>query len=251
MKRSRQSKSKRKAKLIAAAVVTAMAVVLAGGLYVMYGRQRGSHGVKIERSRYPVCGVDISAHNGDIDFFGLAADSIDFVMIKATEGTTFKDVRFHENYRKARKAGLKVGAYHFFRFDTDGDMQGLNFVHSVRGKHLDLPLMIDIEEWTNARNTPTWEVVARLQALIGHLEEEGYDVVLYTNKDGYDRFIRDRFDDYPLWICSFTDPPMEEADRWTFWQYSHWGMVDGIDGMVDLNTFNGNRDDWMSWTGNK
>lgn len=239
-----------KAKIIAITIIVAMSAIVIGGLYIVYNRQKGAHGVKIERERYPICGIDISAHNGKIDFSGIVADSIDFVMIKATEGTNFKDSKFHDNYRMAREAGLKVGAYHFFRFDTDGEMQGLNFIHTIRGKHFDFPLVIDIEEWGNTKNTSTQLIVERLQALIDHLETECYSVMLYTNKDGYSRFIRNRFEDYPLWICSFTDPPLDDDERWTLWQYSHWGVVDGCDHVVDLNTFNGSREHWDSWINN-
>lgn len=236
--------------IIAIAIIVTMSAIVGGGLYMVCNRQKDARGVKIERERYPVCGIDISAHNGILDFAEIAADSIDFVMIKATEGATFKDSRFHENYHEARKAGLKTGAYHFFRFDTDGKMQGINFIHSVRGKKFDFPLVIDVEEWGNIKSTPTHMVVERLQALIDHLETENHSVMLYTNKDGYQRFIRDRFEDYPLWICSFTDPPLDDNERWTLWQYSHWGMVDGSEHEVDLNTFNGSREHWDSWISN-
>nr|MDE7190383.1 hypothetical protein [Muribaculaceae bacterium] len=96
-----------------------------------------------DRNRFEVIGIDISAHNGDIDFRKVAADGISFVIIKATEGGTFKDRKFIDNLRKAREAGLKVGAYHFFRFDTPGYMQGLNFLNSLQSRQLDLPLIID------------------------------------------------------------------------------------------------------------
>lgn len=71
-------------------------------------------------SRYEVRGIDISAHNGPIDFERIRNEGIDFVFMKASEGSGFKDVAFFDNYRNARKAGLKVGAYHFFRFDEIG-----------------------------------------------------------------------------------------------------------------------------------
>lgn len=237
----------KKTKFIATSILIVMSALLISGLYIVNNRLRRTSGVEIERERYPVCGIDISSHNGNIEFSEIAADSIDFVMIKASEGTNFKDPRFHDNYRKARQAGLLVGAYHFFRFDTDGKMQGLNFVHTIRGKQFDFPLIIDVEEWGNIKDTDTDLIVDRLQALIDHLETEHYSVMIYTNKDGYARFIHNRFEDYPLWICSFTDPPLNDNDRWTFWQYSHWGTVDGIETEVDLNTFNGSRDQWERW----
>lgn len=239
-----------KAKITAVAIILALSAIAGAGLYMVYKRQQSSRNLQIERELYPICGIDISAHNGSLDFAEIASDSIDFVIIKATEGSSFKDARFHENYFNARQFGLRVGAYHFFRFDIDGKMQGLNFIHSIRGKELDFPLVIDVEEWSNNKSIPTHLVVERLQALIDHLEFEHYTVMLYTNKDGYNRFIRNRFEDYPLWICSFTDPPLDDNDRWTLWQYSHWGMIDGSDNETDLNTFNGNREQWNKWINN-
>ncbi|MBD5285076.1 MAG: hypothetical protein HDS29_02215 [Bacteroides sp.] len=225
--------------------------LLAGVEYCSW-RSSQHFSVELDSSVYPVKGLDLSAHNGIIDFRRLAADSIDFVMLKATEGTTFQDPNFHRNYNSARDAGIKaVGAYHFFRFDTDGEMQAMNFLNSLHGKTLDLPAVIDIEEWGNPGRISTSDIVARLEALIGYLEQNGHNVMFYTNKDGYNRFLKDRFNDYPLWICSFSNPPLDDADddRWSIWQYSHLGWAEGCDSKVDLNTFNGTREEWLKWMG--
>lgn len=197
------------------------------------------------REAYPVRGIDISAHNGNVDFKLVAEEGIEFVIMKATEGATFKDSRFGANHRAARDAGLKVGAYHFFRFDVDGSLQAMNLINSVNGRRLDLPVMIDIEEWTNPDDVSTPEILKRISGMVDHLQRSGYDVALYTNKDGHRRFIDNSFSDLPLWICSFTDPPSKK--QWHLWQYNHRGHIDGIDGPVDLNVFNGHRDEWELW----
>lgn len=199
-----------------------------------------------DRSRFKVIGIDISAHNGDIDFRKVAAEGVSFVIIKATEGGTFKDKKFVENVRKAREAGLKVGAYHFFRFDTPGYMQGLNFLHSVQSRGLDLPLAIDIEEWANPNSQPTPMVLNRLSEMIDHLESHGYRVMLYTNKNGFARFVRGRLEGYPLWICSLVDEPQEIG--WTIWQGTHNGRIRGIDHPVDINAFSGTAAEWEQFT---
>lgn len=237
-----------KVKTWIAAAVFAAGVVAACLVYV------GSHhvGVKsidVDADRFPVRGLDLSSHNGDVDFDRIVGDSIDFVMLKATEGTTFKDPRFHINYRAARRAGVKaVGAYHFFRFDTDGEMQAINFLNSLQGKTLDLPAVVDLEQWSNPEGIPTADIVKRLRDMTGYLERNGHNVMFYTNKNGYEKFIRGRFDGYPLWICSFTDPPLGDGnDRWALWQYSHQGWTEACGSKVDLNTFNGSRDEWLSW----
>ena len=225
-------------------------LLLAGGVYYYAVVRTVPRSLTVDADLFPVKGLDLSAHNGEVDFRRLAGDSIDFLMLKATEGTTFKDPRFHFNYLKARDAGIKaIGAYHFFRFDTDGEMQAINFLNSLRGKTLDLPAVIDLEEWTNPTDVDTEEVVCRLRAMIAYLERNGHNVMFYTNKDGYRRFLENRFEEYPLWICSFPDPPLDELsdDRWDLWQYSHHGWTEACDTKVDLNTFNGSRDEWLNW----
>ncbi len=199
-----------------------------------------------DRERFPVAGIDVSSHNGEINFMEVAREGVDFVYIKATEGATFKDRRFVDNYRKAREAGLKVGAYHFFRFDTPGYMQGLNFLNSLENREIDLPLAIDIEEWTNPVTQSTRIVLSRLHEMIDHLESHGYRVMLYTNKNGYRRFVKGHFDAYPLWICSLGEEP--DALPWTMWQSTHNGTVRGITHPVDINAFNGSVDQWREWT---
>lgn len=215
-------------------VTVVLGCLIAAG-WVIYRRVfAAAPGIEPDPSLYSVRGVDLSAHNGEIDFASLADEGIEFVMLKATEGTDFKDRRFVDNYRLATAAGLKVGAYHFFRFDTDGRMQALNLLHSVRNRNLDFPLVIDIEEWGNPDAIATSAIIARLRDMIAHLGRYGYEVMLYTNKDGYDRFVKGNFDSYPLWLCSFTE--IEPDVEWDMWQYTHHGRVSGVAGLVDLNT---------------
>lgn len=227
-------------------------LALLGGIHYFSWRSKLPRSVVLDTSVYPVKGIDLSSHNGDVDFHRLVADSLDFIMLKASEGTTFQDTKFHSNYVNARKAGIKaIGAYHFFRFDTDGQMQAMNFLNSLRGKMLDLPAVIDIEEWGNPKHIPDDDIIERLSALLDYLHQNGHNVMFYTNKDGYERFIKGRFNDYPLWICSFSDPPLEKEDagRWSLWQYSHLGWTEACDSEVDLNTFNGTREEWIKWLG--
>lgn len=229
-------------------VAILLVLLLAGGYVYYYFRSGGIPRVTVDTNLFPVKGVDISSHNNDINFKSLVDDGVEFVYIKSTEGATYKDSRFHHNYRMARKAGLLVGAYHFFRFETDGEMQAINICNSLRGKHLDLPVAIDVEDWTNPDGIPTNIVSNRLSRLVKYLRESGFDVAIYTNMKGYYRFYRNRLEDYPLWICSFRNPPLDDSrNKPLFWQHSHLGSVKGASGFIDLNVFYGNRAEWDSW----
>lgn len=234
-----------KARNIAVMIVSVTALAIAGWMAFRMFRHRPAH-IDVSREVYPVKGIDISAHNGaGIDFAAVVSDTVDFVYIKASEGETFRDSLFYRNYAGACRAGLKVGAYHFFRFDREGWRQGRNFLEAVRSLRFDLPLAIDVEEWGNASTFETDEVERQLRDMVDFLSEYGHQVIIYTNRDGYNRFIRFRFDDLPVWISSFAPHPLDA--RWTLWQHSHRGRVRGINGYTDINTFNGSRAEWECW----
>lgn len=193
---------------------------------------------------YPVRGIDISSHNGDVDFDAVAADSIRFVYIKASEGAGFRDPRFHSNYYAARRAGLKVGAYHFYRFDKPADMQAVNLLQMLRGKHLDLPLAIDVEEWTNPEDISDLRVIEGVTRMADYLTSRGYPVSIYCNKNDHERYVSRRFRGVPLWICTFVEP--DTLLDWTFLQYTHRGSVAGVSGHVDKDVFIGNDSAWQA-----
>lgn len=196
----------------------------------------------VDPERYPVRGIDVSSHNGTINLDAAASDGIEFIFIKASEGSEHKDTNFNINYDKARKAGLKTGAYHYFRFDKDGVKQARNFLEALNHRHLDLGIAIDVEEAGNAHGVDTTDVKRRLRDMVDYLNLLGHRVMLYTNRDGYYDYIAEEFQGSPLWICSFNRVPIN-AD-WTFWQYDHHGRVKGIKGDVDLNAYVGSRKDW-------
>lgn len=191
---------------------------------------------RVDFSRYPVRGIDISAHNGEIDFAQVRAAGYEFVWIKASEGETFRDSKFASNFDAARAASLRTGAYHYFRFDCDGVMQAMNLCQALDGRVPDMGVAVDVEEEGNATGIPTPVIRARLAAMLDYLNLRGYPITLYSNKDGYYEYLQDEFSDYPLWICSFTDDtPIDDAPQWSCWQYSHSGRVPGISGKVDEN----------------
>lgn len=196
----------------------------------------------VDEARYPVRGIDISQHNGMMNLNAAKSDGIDFAFIKASEGDRYGDPNFALNYEKATTAGLKVGAYHYFRFDVSGVAQALNLLQRVGDRPLDLGLAIDVEEQGNATGIDIADIIDRLGAMLEYLNMKGYRVTIYTNRDGYYKYLENNFPDQKLWICSFSNPPI--STDWELWQYNHRGRVKGINGDVDLNAFNGSRQEW-------
>lgn len=238
--------ARRRIILFSLLAVSLAAICAFGWWYVSHMRSAGP-GVHPDRSKYPVVGLDLSAHNGVVDFESVRSSGVDFVILKASEGATVRDRRFADNMARALKSGLRVGAYHFFRFDVPGHLQALNFQDAVRGRRLDFPLIIDVEEWGNPSGVPISDIGGRLIEMISYLEGSGYRVMIYTNKNGLEDYFRRLPRKYPLWICSFTDPPLDDDNAWILWQHTHRGHANGVDGAVDINTFNGTHTDFARW----
>jgi lysozyme len=240
-------------------VVALIAVVAALGAYMMrpyierlYSRVTGDIGVvspmhtEVSRNRYPVKGIDISHHNGRIDFARVAADSVDFVVIKASEGVSFVDSMLVHNYHGALSQGLYVGFYHFFKFNHGGVRQGRHFMRSIEGLETNLPLVIDVET-DNNESTNYYLVVGRLRDMLKYLKRRGQRVMIYTNRKVYEKYIQGNFDDVDLWLASARTPDVGNVCR--LWQHSHNGHVSGISRPVDINTFNGSRTEFEKWIG--
>lgn len=187
---------------------------------------------------FAIKGLDVSIHNGDVDFNAVREQGYSFAIIKATEGTDWQDRRLTANYARARNAGLKVGLYHFFRFDSPGRLQALNIIEAAATRPSDLPLTIDVERDGNPIGIHASRVIGTLDSCITTLRDYGYRVMIYTNKQGYNRWIKGHFDDVPLWLSSLDEGSPADKE-WTLWQYSHRGKVEGIEGNVDLNAFAG------------
>ncbi len=222
-------------------------LVVLGGAYLFWHYVL-PHSVNVDRYRYPVAGIDVSKHNGEIDFEKVAADDYQFVFIKASEGKTYQDEAFNRNYQGARDAGLKVGAYHFFRKNRTGEEQAANLLNVVKGKELDLPLVIDLEDdWGNGATTSRETALKRVLEMIEILDDKGYDVMIYTNLDGYGKYYMGMLGDHDLWLCSFTSPDILTDKPHRFQQFSHEGVVDGVKGDVDLNVWRGSKREWQRY----
>ncbi len=189
-----------------------------------------------------VTGVDVSRYQADIDMDLLARQGVQFIYIKATEGSSHEDERFAENWEKAGKADLLRGAYHFFSFDSPGADQARHFIDVVGDLSGSLIPVVDVEYYGNKSADPPEKgtVIRELQSFLDTLEEEyGVRPMIYTNVRIRDAFLLDAFDGYHFWCRSVLFPPFFGGWRsWTVWQYSDRGELDGYSGgerYIDLD----------------
>jgi lysozyme len=227
--------------VVAVLLLLTIAAAVAGYLYYTGRLWFNDPGLK----EYPVRGIDVSEHQGEIDWERVRKAGYDFAFVKATEGINHVDSRFGANWESAGVNGLVRGAYHFFSFNRPGLEQARNFIETVPVEAGSLPPAVDIELGGNSVDVPTREDFRReLDDFLREIEKNyGRKPILYVNDESYERFIKGAYEDYPLWIADvFMSPGVSDGRPWLFWQYNPRGHVDGIGGYVDLNVFNGSEE---------
>lgn len=199
--------------------------------------------------RFDIHGIDVSRYQKRVNWslVGRMKDrgiQLKFVFMKATEGTSLVDLQFFRNWKRAKKNGLVRGAYHYFSETSDGHSQALHFIRQVKLESGDLPPVLDVETFTGADlNAFLDQLEVWLKVVENHY---GVKPILYSNAVFYNRYLHDRFSDYPLWVAHYKNRQQPMVSRaWTFWQHNDEGQVNGIDAKVDFNTFNGNDSDFV------
>ncbi|MFT8319966.1 MAG: GH25 family lysozyme [Bacillus sp. (in: firmicutes)] len=203
---------------------------------------------------YSVKGVDVATYQGEINWSTLEQQELTFAFIKATEGSKFVDDYFFSNWKNASQTKLRIGAYHFFSYDSEGKTQAENFIKTVPWEKNTLPPVIDVEFYGDKEKNPPnpVQVEKELKDMIQILEEH-YDkqVILYATEKAYNLYIKNRFDNCDIWIRNvYKKPALTDKRKWTFWQYADKGQLAGYNGkekFIDLNVFNGNEKEFAEY----
>lgn len=184
-------------------------------------------------------GIDLSEHNGHIDFSKVKSAGIDFVMIREGYGSdglyeNQVDKFYAENYSGAKKAGLMVGAYHYlYAANTEEAItEAKGFLENLKGKQFEMPIVLDIEE-TVQSELPISTVDSIIKAFMDVCEKAGYFCALYS----YESFLTNKIslslrDKYSIWCANTSGTP---KIKYGIHQYSFKGTINGVNGFVDLN----------------
>jgi lysozyme len=186
---------------------------------------------------YPVQGIDVSHHQGTINWNEARADGVNFAYLKASEGADLRDPLFAENWDGTAKAGVRRGAYHFFTLCRLARDQATNFISVVPREAGALPPALDLEFGGNCSSRPSRAVLlAELAVFIKMVEAHSEQpVVLYLTKEFDEQYQISSSINRPLWLRSLFFPPVYGNHPWVMWQASNLRSVDGISGRVDWN----------------
>jgi lysozyme len=185
-------------------------------------------------------GIDVSHYQREIAWDTIAARrKVQFAFVKATEGTTFVDTMFCKNWESMRRAGVRRGAYHYFRSYGCGYDQARHFLSTVEMMPGDIIPVLDIE---STDGMPP-EIMLEEMRIWLHTVEHNLKVkpIIYTYQHFYDKYLSGLIDQYPLWIARYGDtrPVLNSGRQWDIWQFSNNGCVEGISQRVDLNKCTG------------
>jgi len=174
-------------------------------------------------------GIDISHHQGVVDWNSVAKTDIKFVYHKATEGASHQDRKYRENMKQAKNVGLLVGSYHFYSLKSTATAQFENFKKQTNNISQDLIPVVDVEEVLRGKIN-----INDLNLLLQLIENE-FQVkpMIYTSERVfYTYFDKPKYKDYLFWISNYKRRPL---CRYTLWQCSERFQLSGFKGRVDKN----------------
>lgn len=211
------------------------AFVQVGGFTIYTGSDAASH-----------IGVDVSAHQGEIDWEQVAASGVRYAMIRSgyrgyTAGSIYQDQYFEANIQGALDAGMRVGVYFFSQAVTPEEAQeeAQQVLEWIEGYDVTYPVVFDWEAITHdeARtdNVDAETVTECVKAFCTVVEDAGYIPMVYFNQNqGYEVMDLEQLTDYGFWLANYADVPSFQY-AFEMWQYSCTGTVPGIEAAVDLN----------------
>ena len=189
-------------------------------------------------------GIDVSHHQGAVDWQAVRASGVEFAFLKASEGADLRDPEFARSWVGAGRAGIARGAYHFFTFCAPGASQAANFASALGGSAGELPPVADVEFSGNCQQWQSLAAIRKeLELFLAQVEGSvGRRPILYVTADARSRLLEGRFLEYPLWPRSVVfEPCAARFPHWLFWQFADNGRVPGISTLVDLDVFWGDR----------
>lgn len=200
----------------------------------------------LSRHDTKVIGFDVSEYQGKI-----AWDNVDkieddfpltFVFIRATAGNDRPDARFKENWNAAKQHYFIRGAYHYYRPNENSITQAERFIQHVTLKKGDLPPVLDIEKLPKNQSIDSLKIGLRrwLKKVEKHYKVKP---IIYSGESYYADFLKDEFKEYPFWIANYNYFVENIKKEWMFWQFTEKAQVYGVNGLVDVNVFNGSKED--------
>ena len=185
-------------------------------------------------------GIDVSYHNGTIDWKRVKQSEVEYAIIRCGYGTNDKnqdDKKWEENVKGCIDNNIPYGVYLYSYADTveKASSEADHAIRLLQGKKLKYPVYYDLEE-DKLRDKISKQTIADIaQTFCDKLSAKGYTVGIYANKDWFTNYLTDsRFNNWTKWVAQY-NTVCNYKGKYDMWQCSSTGRVPGISGNVDLN----------------
>ena len=192
-------------------------------------------------------GVDVSHHNGVIDWNQVKKAGYDFAFLRlgyrgyGKEGKLMVDREFQSSFKNARAAGIDLGVYFFSQAINEKEAieEAKLVLTELNNSKLELPVVFDPEfiktDTARTDDVTKAQFTRNTIAFCEEIKKAGYQPAIYSNLYCEDHmFDLSQLSDYPIWYADYKEEP-QTPYRFTYWQYSEKGEVPGIPGDADLN----------------
>lgn len=197
--------------------------------------------VKHYKTNETKIGLDISYHQGDIDFDQIKSAGVEFLMIRlggtrGTNGEYFVDSKFEEYMKKAKEVDLPVGVYFYsYSNSIEAAKKDAQWVtRQLKDYDLELPVAFDWEEWGNfnSYHLSFFGLTSMAEAFLEEIEAAGYEGMLYSSKNYLENVWNDS--KYQTWLAHYTKKTNYKGP-YSMWQMCENGKIDGIKDVVDID----------------
>lgn len=186
----------------------------------------------------------MSTYQGNIDWDKVKADGVQFAILRCGYGSdlTYQDDgQFKKNAKECERLGIPYGVYLYSYANNieKACSEASHVLRVIKGFKLDFPVYYDLED-ANTTGKCSKDMIAKIaEAFCGRIEKAGYKVGIYANLSWFNNLLTDKvFDKWDKWVAQYNDKCTYKG-KYTMWQYTDKGTVDGINGKVDMNYFYG------------
>lgn len=184
-------------------------------------------------------GIDVSKHQGNVNWSHVKADGVKFAIIRAGYGkeASQKDVQFENNYAGCKSNGVPVGVYWYSYATTpeEARKEAAVCLSVIKGKTFEYPVYFDIEE-SKVLALGKSACTAIAKAFLETVEKAGYFVGIYSSKSHLETYFTDEIRArYAVWVAHYGVSKTTYSGQLGMWQHTSTGKVYGIDGNVDMN----------------
>ena len=182
-------------------------------------------------------GIDVSEHNGDIDWEKVKASGVDFVILRCGYGqdqTSQDDKKWLRNVEACEKLGIPYGVYiySYATNTTKASSEADHVLRLIKGHKLSYPVYFDMEDTSTEKS----DLTAIAKTFCNKIQNAGYPVGVYASLSWWNTKLTDTcFGNWYRWIASWSASKCNYNGNFALWQYSENGAVSGISGNVDMN----------------